>query len=111
MGQLHSAQEKQEVENTETLSGNMDHEEVTSESSVSNSGEESPTSDLIDSSGEDESQPMDQENSGTTETSSTDSSEEPQRSARKKRSILDAPLLDCPEGQARDFLGNCRPVF
>uniref|UniRef100_A0A1B6EZC5 Uncharacterized protein n=1 Tax=Cuerna arida TaxID=1464854 RepID=A0A1B6EZC5_9HEMI len=105
MDQLDSAQKKQEVENTENVSENVNPEEDTCEMSVSNTGEEFPTSDLIDSPGED------RDNSGTTQTSTTDSSEEPQRSARNRRSIVDAPLLKCPAGQDRDFRGTCRRVL
>uniref|UniRef100_A0A1B6IVQ2 Uncharacterized protein n=1 Tax=Homalodisca liturata TaxID=320908 RepID=A0A1B6IVQ2_9HEMI len=106
MDQLDCAVDIPEVEDTEHVPVNMDPAEDNGEITVSNSGEESATTDETDCPGEDESHPTDQDNSDTSE-----SIEEPCRSERRKRHILDAPLFDCPEGQARDFLGNCRPVF
>ncbi|KAG8332809.1 hypothetical protein J6590_012577 [Homalodisca vitripennis] len=93
------------------MSGNINPEEVSSGSSVSNSVVECSTNDLNGSSRTYASQSIGQDNFGTTETSTSECPEEPQVLVRRRRHILDAPLFDCPEGQARDFLGNCRPVI
>ncbi|KAG8332812.1 hypothetical protein J6590_012580 [Homalodisca vitripennis] len=121
MDKLDSAEEIQEVENIENASGNMDPEENNSKVSVSN-GEDVQTTDLVDSSGVHEIQFAEKDNYGTTETSTTDSTEEFQRSegekrdiignGRTKRSILpDGPKLKCPEGKARDPWGICKKVI
>ncbi|KAG8332807.1 hypothetical protein J6590_012574, partial [Homalodisca vitripennis] len=84
----------------------MDRDEDNSEISESNSAEKFSTTDSIDSSGKD-----DRDISITSQTSTSYPSGEPQRLLLRKRHTLDGPVKKCLNGQARDFLGICRPVL
>ncbi|KAG8332815.1 hypothetical protein J6590_012583 [Homalodisca vitripennis] len=89
-----------------TVSKNINPKEDNSKISEYNSAEQILTTDLIDSSGED-----DRDISGTTQTSTSDPIEEPQLTARRKRHFLDGPVFKSLKGQALDFLGICRSVI
>ncbi|KAG8332811.1 hypothetical protein J6590_012579 [Homalodisca vitripennis] len=81
---------------------------------------------LVDSSGVRENQFIEQDNSGMTKTSTTNSTEEFRHSEGEKRDIIgkptgsrktkrsyvpDAPKIKCPKGKARDPLGICRTII